>query len=207
MKDMAYFFKSQWTNEPLLHVFPHWNHAGHEGEIFTVYAYGNVDEAQLFVNGHSYGKQSVNENGFFEWNNVCYEPGELTATGYKNGRAILHETVRTTGAAKRILLKPVKTKLNIANDETAIINISMIDERGDIVPDCEQEILFTVSGAGEFWGAGNGDPGDHASDLRPARRAFHGLCQLHVQPTGKGIIKIKAEAAGIGIAECEVISE
>ena len=207
MKDMAYFFKSRWSKEPLLHVFPDWNREGHEGEALTVYAFSNLAEAELFVNGRSYGRQKTGERGFLQWDGVLYEPGELTAVGYGDAGEIVRKTVRTTGAPKKINLKPFKNILSADDGETAIIDISVTDANGDVAVTCNQELLFTVEGAGEFLGAGNGNPGDHASDLRPARQAFHGLCQLHVRPAGKGIIKIKAEAPGIGTAQCEILSD
>lgn len=189
-KDNYYYYKSWWTDEQVLHIFPHWNHPGKEGQPITVYCYSNLDEVELFVNGKSYGKQPMSRDWYLNWENVIYEPGKLTAKGYKNGVKVLTETVRTTGAPHKLLLTPYTT--NLTCGDTAIIQVSILDENGLVVPTASDEIYFSVEDAGEFLGTGNGNPGSHESDIVPIRRAFNGLCQLLVRTTEVGMLRVSA---------------
>lgn len=189
-KDTYYYYKSWWTNEPVLHLFPHWNHPGKEGQSITVYCYSNLDEIELFVNNKGYGRQIMPRDWYLNWENVIYEPGELTAKGYKDGVLVLTESIRTTDAPHALLLTPYKAVLECG--DTAIIQVSILDVNGLVVPAADNEIFFSVEGAGEFLGTGNGNPGSHESDTFPIRRAFNGLCQLLVHTTNVGVLKISA---------------
>ena len=191
-KDNFYYYKSWWSDENVLHIFPHWNHS--EGEVFSVYAYSNLDEVELFVNGKSYGKKALEKNWYPEWENVAYEKGEVSAKGYKNGSEVLSETVRTTDEAKKIALTPYKDEVD-AND-AVIINVRITDQNGLTVPTADSELNFTVRGA-RILGTGNGDPGDHDSEKTPVRHAFNGLCQLIVKAENKGEITIAAASEGL----------
>ena len=201
-KDNYYYYKSWWTNEPTMHIFPHWNHS--EGDILTVYGYSNADEAELFVNGKSYGRRKIEKNWYVSWENVEYEAGEITAKGYTDGREIASKTIRTTGAAHSIEATPYSETVKIG--DTAIINIRIADENGLTVPTADNMLKFTVEG-GELLGTGNGNPADHASEKIPARRAFNGLCQLIVKAVEKGEIKITVTSAGLKSAVVSVESK
>ncbi len=177
-KDNFYYYKSWWTDEPVLHVFPHWNHAGKEGTPINVYCYSNLDEVEIFVNGRSYGKKTVEKNWYLGWENVIYEPGCLRAVGYKNGEAVMEDMVPTTLAPSKIVLTPYKN--TVCTGETVIINVKITDRNGRTVPTADNEIRFKIKG-GAFVGTGNGNPGSHESEKLPVRRAFNGLCQLLVK--------------------------
>ncbi len=189
-KDNFYYYKSWWQNEPVLHIFPHWNH--NDKEVFTVYAYSNLDEAELFVNGKSYGKRRIEKNWYASWKNVVYEKGEATAVGYINGKEVMRKTVKTTQAAENIIAKPYKDTVTVG--ETAIINILITDKNGLIVPTACNELHFDIKG-GVLLGTGNGDPGDHSNEKLAARKAFGGMCQLLVKATGNGMITVTASSA------------
>ena len=189
-KDNFYYYKSWWTDEPVMHVFPHWNHIGKEGKPINVYCYSNLDEVEIFVNGRSYGKKAVERNWYLCWENVIYEPGGLRAIGYKNGEAVMDELVSTTLAPSRIILTPYKKSVRVG--ETAIINVRVADRNGRTVPTADNEIRFKISG-GTLLGTGNGDPGSHESEKVPIRRAFNGLCQVLIKAADDGEIKIEAQ--------------
>ena len=166
------------------------------------YCYSNLDEIELFVNGKSYGKKQMERNWYLTWENVVYETGGVTAKGYKDGKEVMTQTIKTTDAPYKIELMPDKD--NIAVGETAIINVRIADKNGITVPTADNQIFFTVEG-GQFLGCGNGNPGSHESDKIPVRRAFNGLCQLLVKVTDKeGFIKITAQSSGLKQDICEI---
>lgn len=201
-KDNYYYYKSWWQNEDVLHIFPHWNFPDRVGEEVSVYCYSNLDEAELFVNGKSYGKKAIEKNWYLKWDRVIYEQGVLTAKGYKNGTEVMTKTINTTGEPYRITAEPYKTDISIG--DTAIINISVEDKDGNIVPTADNKISFEVSGSGSFIGCGNGNPGDHDSDFIPERRAFNGLCQVLIKAEDKGTVKAKFSSKELAGCECIV---
>lgn len=148
-KDEAYYLKAWWTDEPVLHILPHWNLHGHEGEEIDVWAYSNCDEVELFVNGKSLGKKKMEKNGHLAWRAI-YKPGRVKAVGYKNGRRIMTETIETTGEAVSL-----KTEESVYGDVT-VIDIFAQDKRGRFVPDALH--IINIYSDGEILGVGNGDP-------------------------------------------------
>lgn len=200
-KDNFYYYKSWWTDEPTLHIFPHWNHWGMEGKTIPVYCYSNLDEVEIFVNGKSYGKKPMEKNWYLSWDDVMYESGELTAKGYKNGEAVMEKTVKTTGVSYRILMQPYCDEIRIG--DTAIINISIVDENGNTHPTADNELYFEIEG-GTLLGTGNGNPGDHSSEKVPVRRAFNGLCQVLIKAEKSGNIKVHASSANLVKGSCEI---
>lgn len=201
-KDNYYYYKSWWQNEDVLHIFPHWNFADKIGERISVYCYSNLDEAEIFVNGKSYGKKAIEKNGYLKWDNVTYETGMLTAKGYKNNTEVITKTICTTGAPYKINAQLYKDNISIS--DTAIINISVEDKDGNIVPTADNRISFEVSGNGSFIGCGNGNPGDHDSDFIPERRAFNGLCQVLIKAEDKGTVKVELTSEGLESCECTI---
>lgn len=201
-KDNFYYWKSWWQKEDVLHIFPHWNHPGKEGQEFTIYCYSNLEEVELFVNGHSYGRKTMEKDWYLFWENVCYEPGILSAKGYRGGKVVLEEKIETTGYAQRLELVPVKTEQKAG--EIAIFNVSIVDEQGREVPTACPMIYIEVSG-GELLGTGNGNPGDHDSEKLPVRRAFHGKMQLLVRVENSREVVVKISSEGLQGGESHVI--
>ena len=202
-KDNFYYYKSWWSNEPVIHIFPHWNMQERTGEKISVYCYGNSEEIELLVNGVSYGKKTMEKHWYLEWDDVVYNPGKVQAIGYNNGIEVISETVKTTKAPYEIRLKAVGGEVHAESRDVAIINVEIVDEDGLIVPTADNLIRFDVIGDGDFYGVGNGNPGSHESDKVPMRRAFRGLCQLLVKAHDKpGEIKIKAY--GEGLKSCSI---
>lgn len=192
-KDNFYYYKSWWTDEPTLHIFPHWNFKGHEGEKIEVYCYSNFDEIEIFVNDKSYGRKTMEKNWYLSWDNVVYEQGELKAIGYKNGEKVMEKIVETTGEPYKIELAPYKNK--IAESDILIVNVSIKDKNGAVVPTADNELHFEIEG-GTLIGTGNGNPGDHSNEKLPVRRAFNGLCQLIIK-SDKENVKVTAKSNGL----------
>ena len=186
-KDEAWYLKSWWTDEPTLHIFPHWNLQGHEGEEVELWAYSNCDEVELTVNGKKLGRQKMPKNGHLKWK-ATYQPGKVVATGYKNGKRILTEVIATTKPAYKTVLKADKQSIEADGRDVAIITIEVQDEKGRIVPNACPMLKIQLEGDARIIGAGNGDPmylgEDHPKNPNCKEfsiPAFNGLAQILVQ--------------------------
>ena len=150
-KDEAWYLRSVWTEEPVLHVFPDWNLPGHEGGKVEIWAYSNCDEVQLWVNGKSLGRKKMPSDGHLVWDAV-YRPGKLRAVGYRNGRRVLSQEISTPGA-------PAGLKVSReACGDLIICNLEVVDASGRFCSDACVDIDFSVSGPARILGVGNGDP-------------------------------------------------
>ena len=186
-KDEAYYLKAWWTEEPVLHVFPHWNLQGHEGEEIELWAYSNCDEVELVVNGKKLGRQVMPKNGHLKWK-ATYQPGKVIAYGYKNGKRTMTQVIETTKPANKTVLKADRLELVADGRDVAVITVEVQDQKGRIVPDACPMLHFTLEGNARIIGVGNGDPmylgADHPKD-KDCRQfsipAFNGLAQVLVQ--------------------------
>ena len=203
-KDEAYYLKSWWTDEPVLHIFPHWNLQGHEGEEVEVWAYSNCDEVELTVNGKKLGRQPMPQNGHLKWKAV-YQPGRVEATGYKNGKRILTKTIETTKAATKVVLKADRPQIAADGQDMAIVNIELHDQKGRFVPNASPVLTFCLEGDANIIGCGNGDPsylGSDHPDKQPCHTfsipAFNGRAQVLIQ-SGKlpSTVTLKCTADGL----------
>ena len=210
-KDEAWYLKSWWTNEPTLHIFPHWNLQGHEGETVELWAYSNCDEVELIVNGKKLGRQAMPKNGHLKWNAV-YQPGRVVAYGYKSGKRILTETIETTKPAAKTVLKTDRSQIAADGRDLAVITIEVQDQKGRIVPDACPVLTFTLTGNGRILGAGNGDPSypglDHP-DAMNCRQftipAFNGLAQLLIQSTDDaGPLQLTCTSEGLSTSTLQL---
>ncbi len=186
-KDEAWYLKSWWTDEPTLHIFPHWNLAGHEGEEIELWAYSNCDEVELTVNGKKLGRQAMPKNGHLKWKAV-YKPGKVVATGYKNGKKIMTQTIETTKPASKIVLKSDRRMLAADGRDVAVVTVEVQDAKGRVVPDACPALTFRLEGEGRILGVGNGDPSYPGEDHPKMQNcktfsipAFNGLAQVLVQ--------------------------
>lgn len=186
-KDEAWYLKSWWTDEPTLHIFPHWNLQGHEGEEIDLWAYSNCDEVELTVNGKKLGRQKMPKNGHLKWKAV-YQPGRVVAVGYKNGKRIMTETIETTKPATKIVLKSDRQTITADGRDLAVIAVEVQDAKGRIVPDACPMLNFSLNGDARILGVGNGDPmylgADHPKEKDCKSfsiPAFNGLAQILVQ--------------------------
>lgn len=199
-KDRFYFYQSQWTAEPMIHLLPHWNWEGREGELTPVYAYSNCETAELFVNGVSHGKLSLDEGVYrFKWNDVVYQPGSIRVVGYdRDGNALCEKEIRTAGDASRIVLEADRTTLLADGEDLSFITVKIMDNEGNICPLADQMVQFEVEGAGILECVGNGNPICIESYQASERSAFHGMCLLVVKTKVEaGEIKIIASSEGL----------
>ncbi len=195
-KDSYYYYKAWWTKEPVLHLFPHWNWTGKEGQDISVWVHSNCDEVELFLNGVSQGKQTVTPLHHLEWK-VRYAPGKLVAKGFRKGRPI-EATRETTGAPAAIRLTADRSALAADNADLSVVTVEVVDAAGHIVPVADNKISFTLTGPAKLIGVGNGDPSCHEPDKADRRSAFNGLAQALVQTTATGgEIVLNAESPGL----------
>lgn len=186
-KDEAWYLKSWWTEEPTLHIFPHWNLQGHEGEEVELWAYSNCDEVELIVNGRKLGRQEMPVNGHLKWK-ATYQPGRVIAYGYKNGKRVMTETIETTKPACKTVLRTDRQTIAADGRDLAVVTIEVQDQKGRIVPDACPMLSLQLEGDARILGAGNGDPmylgADHPKQTGCRQfsiPAFNGLAQVLIQ--------------------------
>lgn len=153
-KDEAFYLKAWWTSEPVLHILPHWNLDGHEGETVSVWVYSNCDEVELVVNGKRLGRQKMPVNGHLEWTAV-YRPGWVKAVGYRDGRKVMEQRVETAGEAVQALWTE-----EVVGD-VMVACVRMCDKKCRFVPTASVETCFTAPEGWHILGWGNGDPAFH----------------------------------------------
>ena len=190
-KDEAWYLKSWWTDEPVLHILPHWNLQGHEGENIELWVYSNCDEVELTVNGKNLGRKTMPKNGHLSWTAI-YQPGTVKAMGYKNGKKILTRNVETTGAPARISLTADRSVIRADNRDVAVFRVELQDKEKRFVPTACDDLTITVNGPVRILGVGNGDPAYQTTE-RPTDtntrtyqvKAFNGLAQVLLQSTSE----------------------
>ncbi len=179
-KDNFFYYKAWWSKEPLLHLFPHWNWEGREGEEIPVWVHSNLDEVELLLNGKSLGRQKVERYQHVEWK-VRYEAGAIEAHGWKDGKLVLTEKRETAGEPASIRLTADRTAIDADGEDLAMLTVEALDAQGRAVPTADVLVNFAVSGEGALIGVGNGDPNCHESDKEPRRSLFNGLAQVILQ--------------------------
>ena len=191
-KDSFYYYKAWWGSEPVLHLFPHWNFKGREGDVIPVWVHSNLDDVELFVNGESVGVQKVPHLGHVEWK-IKYAPGFIEARGRKDGKVVLTERRETTGEPVAIRLSADRMEINADSEDLAILRVEAVDKDGRAVPTANNLIGFKIKGEGKLIGVGNGDPNCQESDKASKRSLFNGLAQVILQTThDAGEIQIEA---------------
>jgi beta-galactosidase len=196
-KDNYYYYKSWWSDEVVLHIFPHWNWRGKEGQLIDVRCFSNCDEIEFFVNGKNFGKKKMPRNSHLKWD-VEYQSGLIEAKGYKDGKVVAEKKVETTDEPFGIRMIPDRAEIKASQKDICIVNVEVVDTKGRVVPTAENEIQFAVKGNGRIIGLGNGNPTSHEPAKSDRRKAFNGLCQVIVQSTEKaGIIKLNALSKGL----------
>ena len=219
-KDGFYFYQSQWTDKPVLHLFPHWNWKGKEGQFIPVTCYTNCDTVELFLNGRSLGVKGyafprLGMEGSYgnspararvlrttgdlhlAWD-VPYEPGTLKAVGVKDGKAVATVEVSTAGEPAAIGLSVDREVIAADRRDVAHITIQIQDANGSMAPTAANEVAFELQGEGRILGLDSGDPQSHEDYQSARRKAFNGLCLAIVQSTGKpGQIRVTASSPGL----------
>jgi beta-galactosidase len=206
-KDIYYYYQSWWGNKPVLHLFPHWNWSGKEGQEIDVWVFSNLDSIELFLNGTSLGSKTIEHNSHAEWK-VKYAPGAMEARGSKNGQVVLTAKRETTGAPAKLALRADRQKIAANGEDVSVVTVEVVDSQGRLMPVASNEINFKINGPGRLIGLGNGDPSCHEPDKGDKRSAFNGLCAAIVQTFKQpGEIRVEASADGLESATLTVQSE
>ncbi len=221
-KDGYYFYQSQWTTSPMLHLLPHWNWEGNEGQVIPVLCYTNCDSVELFVNGKSFGVKSYafpargldvskgwGEQDFrrmrhpttsdlhLAWD-VPYEPGTLRAVGRREGEVVCVQEMVTAGEPACLELTADRTKIKAGGLDIVHLTVQVLDQGGHLVPNANNLVNFAVEGPGQLIGVDNGDPADHDPFQASQRKAFHGMCLAIVQAGAQaGEVKVSVSSAGL----------
>jgi beta-galactosidase len=219
-KDGFYFYQSQWTGKPVLHLFPHWNWKGKEGQFIPVTCYTNCDTVELFINGKSVGLKGyafprygmegrygnygararvprTTNDLHLEWD-VPYEPGTLKAVGTKDGKVVSTVELSTTGEPSAVRLTVDRAEIAADRRDVAHITVEILDAQGRVVPTADPEVAFVVEGEGRLIGLDNGDMQSHEDYKATRRKAFNGMCLGIVQSTAKsGRIRVTANSPGL----------
>jgi beta-galactosidase len=213
-----YFYQSQWTDKPMLHLFPHWNWKGREGDVIPVFCYTNCDTVELFVNAKSFGEQGywfprvgywppqregrstalrTTSDLHLTWT-VPYEPGTLKAVGTKDGKVVLTQEIATTGEPAAIELSVDRDAIAADRRDVAHVMVRILDAQGRMAPLADNEVAFEIQGEGRIIGVDNGNPASHEDFKGKSRKAFNGLCLAIVQSTAKpGRIQLTATSPGL----------
>jgi beta-galactosidase len=206
-KDSFFYFQAWWTDQPVLHLFPHWNWTGLEGQEIAVWVYSNLDRVELFHNGRSLGAKDLKKDSHLAWN-VKYAPGAIEARGYKDGKQVLSARRETTGPAAKLVLRPDRQEISADGEDVAICTVEVQDAQGRVLPITDNQVTFKATGPGEVIGTGNGDPTNHEPDGGSARKAFAGMCMAIVQSTKTaGSLKVEATSPGLTAASATIASK
>ena len=205
-KDRYYVYRSVWNKEAeTLHILPHWNWEGREGEKTPVFVYTNYPSAELFINGKSYGRQTKHKNGTVEnryrlmWHDAVYQPGEVRVVAYdEQGNPVAEKTVRTAGKPHHIELVTGRSSLQADGKDLAYVTLRIVDKDGNLCPNDGRLVSFKVKGAGKYRASANGDPTCLDLFHKPEMHAFGGMLTVIVQSGEKtGEIELQATAKGI----------
>jgi beta-galactosidase len=214
-KDRYYLYRSRWnTEEETLHILPHWNWEGREGEKTPVYVYTSYNSAELFVNGISQGIRKKHETGSVQeryrlmWNDVLYEPGEIKAVAFnEDGKETLSKVIKTAGKPDRIVLSADRNKINADGKDLSFVTVSVVDKQGNPCPTATNQLNFKVNGAGSFRAVCNGDATSLELFHMPTMKLFSGKLVVLVQSdTEPGEIELTVRGENLKMARTTIRS-
>jgi len=205
-KDVYYMYQSEWTQENVLHIFPHWN--WEPGKMVDVWAYyNNADEVELYLNGKSLGKKAKVTDQMHVWWRVPFAPGTLKAISRKNGKEVMTTEIKTAGKPVSIRLTPDRSTITADGKDLSFVTVELLDKDGNTCPLADQLVKFTVASEGAIVGTDNGNQNDHVSLKKPERHLFFGKCLVIVQSNKKaGEIILNASVAGLPIQKTVIES-
>ena len=227
-KDSYYLYQSLWTDQPVLHLFPHWNWPGRAGQVIPVLAYTNCNIVELFLNGRSLGEKRIEfpaQGTSGGWNtytqpvvnpttndlhvswDVPYEPGVLRAVGKRrDGTVACHDEVRTAGPAAALRLTPDRDTIAADPRDVSLVSFEVVDAQGTVVPTADNVVRFTVTG-GAIAAVDNADLQDHDPYQVDHSRAYHGrgLAILRATQVGSGLLRVTATADGLKSASATLV--
>lgn len=170
-KDNFYYYQSWWSDQTVLHLLPHWNWDGREGEEIDVRCFSNCEAVELLLNGESLGRQNVPRNSHLRWK-VRYAPGTLRACGFRGGQVVAETKRETTSVPAAVQLLADRAQLAADGEDVSVVTVAVVDARGRLVPTAANPIQFSLEGPGRILGIGNGDPSSHEPDVfLPQRRS------------------------------------
>ena len=205
-KDAYFFYQSQWTDVPMVHLLPHWTWPGREGVAIPVVAYSNCEEVELFLDGRTLGRRALAGAMDAVWH-VPYRAGTLRAVARTAGRAVAEKQFATAGPPHAVRLTADRQALAADGRDLVHVTAEIVDAAGNTVPHADHRVHFRVSGPGRIIGVDNGDPVDHDPVQADSRRAFFGLCLAIVQSAGRpGTIRVVATADALRAGEIAVDS-
>ena len=204
-KDRYYLYRSRWnTKDETLHILPHWNWEGREGETTPVFVYTNYTSAELFINGKSQGIQKKSDKSKLNryrlmWMDVKYQPGTVKVVAYDDqGRAVAEKTVVTAGKPHHIELEADKQLIKANGEDLSYITATVVDENGNPCPIASNRLYFKVKGEGQFRAACNGDATSLEVFHKPTMKAFNGKLVVLVQSsTRTGNIELMVSGDGL----------
>ncbi|MDC6366197.1 MULTISPECIES: beta-galactosidase GalB [Flavobacteriaceae] len=210
-KDRFYLYQSRWRPDlPMAHILPHWNWPDRNGKVTPVHVFTSGDEAELFLNGKSLGKKKKEPYTYrLRWDDVVYEPGELTVVVYKDGKQWAEDSTKTTGKASKLFLKADRDTIKANGDDLAFVTLKVVDENGLVVPTASNNIQFSIEGPGEIVATDNGDPTDMVEFPATERKAFSGLALAIIQSKKglKGTVTVKATSDGLEMGQVTIKCE
>lgn len=215
-KDGYYFFKSIWSDDPVVHLLPHWNWEGNEGRIVQVVCFTNCEEVELFVNGKSYGKKSTEcprlgvdlswaqygpgkhfattNDMHLTWD-VEYQPGEIKAVGIKDGKTF-EEVIRTAGKPAKLRATVDRPSFKANPTDVAHVTVEVLDADGNICPLSDNLVKFNVTGA-QLIGVESGNMSDLSSTKASERKAYSGMCLGIISAKKAGKVSVSVTAEGL----------
>ncbi|MGE4489258.1 MAG: beta-galactosidase GalB [Kiritimatiellales bacterium] len=209
-KDRFYLYQAKWRPDlPMTHILPHWNWPERIGEVTPVHVYTSGDEAELFLNGRSLGRKKKGPYEYrLRWDDVVYEPGELRAVSYKDGKPWSEATMKTTGAPAAVALEGDRPEIRADGDDLCFVTVRIADADGVTVPRTHNLVKFSIEGPGELIAVGSGNPVSHESFQLSERKAFNGLCLavIRSRKNRSGTITLKARSEGLQSVSLEIVS-
>ncbi|MCG4767748.1 DUF4982 domain-containing protein [Bacteroides nordii] len=229
-KDRYYLYRSHWNKEKeTLHILPHWNWKGREGEVTPVFVYTNYPSAELFINGKSQGKRTKDlsvtvynsadsvsmmslkrqQRYRLMWMDTKYEPGTVKVVAYdENGKAVAEKEIHTAGKPHHIELVPDRRMLQADGKDLCFVTVKVVDKDGNLCPEATDEIRFKVKGSGVYCAGANGNPASLESFQIPRMKVFSGMMTAIIQTTDKaGAIVLEATGSGLKKATLTVESK
>ena len=220
-KDRYYLYRSHWNSDvETLHILPHWNWEGREGEVTPIFVYTNYPSAELFINGKSQGKRTkdtsvtlanslcdtIGSTTFkrqsryrLMWMDTKYEPGTVKVVAYdENGKAVAEKEMHTAGKPYAIELIPDRSQIKADGKDLSFVTVRVVDKDGNLCPTADNEIKFRVKGKGWYRAGANGNPASLESFQRPQMKVFSGMMTAIVSSTEEpGSITLEATAKGL----------
>ena len=229
-KDRYYLYRSHWNKEAeTLHVLPHWNWEGREGEVTPIFVYTNYPTAEVFINGKSQGKRTkdlsikvynsedtVGSTRFLRqqryrlmWMDTKYEPGTVKVVAYdENGNAVAETEMHTAGKPHHIELVADRNRIKADGKDLSFVTVKVVDKDGNLCTLADNEISFKVKGKGYYRAGANGDPASLESFQEPHMHVFSGMMTAIVASTEEpGKITLEATAKGLKKGTIDILSE